>query len=145
MLNYTTSIAASRSIGEMQSLLGRAGASAVAVRYADSEPCGLSFALPTPVGERTFTLPVNVDGVWKILRDDPKVRRAGRTYTSIEHARRVSWRIAKDWLEAQLAIIDANMATLDQVMLPYLHVAGDRTMYEAFQANDERLAIEAAS
>lgn len=144
MLNYTTTIAVARSVAEMQALLGRAGAAAVAVRYEDKEPSALSFTLSTPVGDRAFTLPVNVAGVAKVLADDPKVRRAGRSYLTPEHAAKVAWRVAKDWLEAQLAIIDANMATLDQVMLPYLHVDGDRTLYEAFQSRD-LAAIEAGA
>lgn len=143
MLNYTTTIATSRSIAEMQAMLGAHGAIAVAIRYTDREPSGLSFTIDTPLGPRAFTLPVNVDGVWKVLREDPKVRKAGRRYTERDHAARVAWRVAKDWLAAQLAIIDANMASLDQVMLPYLHVEGERTLYDAFRAKD-LLELEAA-
>ena len=143
MLNYTTTIAAAKTIGEMQNLLGRAGASAVAVRYHDKEPAGLSFTLTTAIGERAYTMPVNVEGVAKVLRHDPKTRNRS-AYTSPEQATRVAWRVVKDWLEAQLAIIDANMASLDQVMLPYLHVDGDKTLYEAFR-DKELLAIEAGA
>jgi hypothetical protein len=143
LLNYTTTVAAARSISEMQTMLARHGAAAVATRYADGEPSGLSFTLETPLGQRAFTLPVNVNGVLSVLRADPKVRRAGSRYLTPEHAARVAWRVAKDWLEAQLAIIDANMATLDQVMLPYLHVEGERTLYEAY-VEREMLALEAA-
>jgi len=31
-------------------------------------------------------------------------------YRTREHAARVAWRICKDWIEAQLAIVDAEMA-----------------------------------
>jgi len=141
MLNYTTTIAPAKSIGEMQTMLARHGASAVATRYTKGEPSGLSFTLATPVGERAYTLPVNVDGVLAALRADPKVRRANSRYITPEHATRVAWRVAKDWLEAQLAIIEANMASLDQVMLPYLHVDGELTMYQAFLDQQTR-AIE---
>lgn len=140
MLNYTTTIAAAKTIGEVQSMLGRAGASAVAVRYEDKEPAGLSFTLITAIGERAYTMPVNVAGVAKILRSDPKTRTRS-AYITPEHAARVAWRVVKDWLEAQLAIIDANMVTLDQVMLPYVHVDGGKTLYDAFR-DRELLAIE---
>lgn len=148
-LNYTTTIAASKTAGECIQILANAGASAVAVTYEDKIPCGLSFSLVTPHGQRGFTLPVNVDGVQALLT---KAHRQGRvrsisraTAQSREHATRVAWRVVKDWLEAQLALIDAQMASLDQVMLPYLHVDGELTLYQAYRDREEVLAIEAAA
>lgn len=54
-------------------------------------------------------------------------------WSTPEQAARVAWRIAKDWLEAQAALIDAEMALLDEVMLPYM--LGDRgqTVYDIFR------------
>jgi hypothetical protein len=53
---------------------------------------------------------------------------------------RVAWRIAKDWLEAQLAILQSEMVSIDQVMLPYLHVDGDKTLYQAYAERENALA-----
>lgn len=50
--------------------------------------------------------------------------------------------MCKDWLEANLALIDAQMATLTEVMLPYLVVDADRTLWEAYRER-EQAAIEA--
>ena len=139
MLNYTTTVAAAKTVAQMQALLGKHGARAVVVRYESNEPSALSFTMETPTGERAFTLPVNVGGVLSVLRKTAPAR-----YRSPEHATRVAWRIAKDWLEAQLAIVEAHMATLDQVMLPYLHVDGETTMYQAFLER-QTFAIEASA
>lgn len=133
-LNYTTKVPVSRTLAEIQGRLAGHGASAVATRYASGEPVGVSFALDTPHGQRTFTLPVNIDGVHRVLCE----QLSGRSYTSREHAARVAWRVVKDWLEAQLAIIAAGMAQLDQVMLPYLHVDGELTMYDAYREREQR-------
>lgn len=46
-------------------------------------------------------------------------------------------RIAKDWLEAQLAILATEMVTFDQVMLPYMRALDGRTMWELYL--DEQL------
>jgi hypothetical protein len=62
-------------------------------------------------------------------------------YSTPEHAERVAWRIVKDWLEAQLAIIKTEMVTLDQVMLPYMRGDNGATIYEIYR--DQQLAIEA--
>jgi hypothetical protein len=39
----------------------------------------------------------------------------------------------KDWLAAQLALIEAQRATMDQIMLPYLRTDRGITVYEAFR------------
>lgn len=145
-LNYTTTVPADRTVGECQSILARSGAHAVQTTYANRRASGLGFTLDTPHGQRFFTLPVNVEAMQARLEQahaDGEFRRSkqGRAhFTSREHAERVAWRVTKDWLEANLALIDAEMATLDQVMLPYLRVPtldGDRTLYEAYRASEQ--------
>lgn len=144
-LNYTTSVAASRTIAEIQTMLVKHGADAVATTYHNQTPTGLSFKLGTPHGVRAFTLPVDIDAVHRLLLDQVRtgdITRDRRRAETPEHAARVAWRVLKDWLAAQLALIEAQMATLDQVMLPYLHVDGDLTLYEAFREREQR-ALEA--
>jgi hypothetical protein len=142
-LNYSTKIPAARSVSECQQLLAEAGAAAVAVMYEDRKPCGLSFRLETPHGMRDFSMPVSVAGVHKMLRTARDTAHIGRPMLeSEEHAVRVAWRVIRDWLEAQLAIIAAQMATLDEVMLPYLQVESGLTLYEAYRER-EGLALEA--
>lgn len=125
-LNYTTTIAVDKTTGEIQSMLGKAGAKAVAVMYEDGRTTGVTFTIDTPAGLRAFSLPVDVDAMQRLLT---KQRRSNkRVSDKREQAERVAWRVVKDWLAAQLALIDAQMATLDEVMLPYLVVGEDRTL-----------------
>lgn len=146
-LNYSTSIAAGKTVGEMQTLLAGHGASRIAVDYSDGAPCALSFMLVTPHGPRNFTLPVNVDAMHRLLVEQD---RAGKlksgskaVRSSREQAERVAWRVMKDWLAAQLALVETEMAGLDQVMLPYLHVDGERTLYAAYKERETVAALEA--
>lgn len=145
-VNYTTKIAATKTVGEMQSMLAEHGAHRIAVDYEDGRPSSLTFALNTPLGIKLFTLPVNVDAMHRLLKhkDDMGQLRSGSRAerTSREQAERVAWRIMKDWLAAQLALIDSSMVHIDQVMLPYLRVDDNRTLYEAFRDNELK-AIEA--
>lgn len=149
-LNYSTVISARQTVGECQGILAEAGAASVAVHYEDGEPIGLSFTLRTPHGRRDFTLPVNVDGarvvVGKMLRSNPPhVSRAqlGKL-ASRKHAADVAWRVIKDWLEAALALIAAGMATFDELMLPYLHVGEDKTLWQAYRERESALELEAS-
>ena len=144
-LNYTTAIPAKRTIGECQDMLAEAGAAAVAVLFADRQPSGLSFQLATAAGLQTFVLPVSIDGVHHLLctADYPasaKTRDLER-YVKREHAVRVGWRVVRDWLEAQLAFVAAEMVSLDEVMLPYLQVGNGQTLYRALQSS--QLALTA--
>jgi hypothetical protein len=150
LLNYTTKVPAVRTIGECQQLLANAGASAVAVMYEDRKPIGLSFRLATAAGMRDFTMPVNVAGVRKVLQriDQDKAWPATlrpnmiAKYLAPEHAANVAWRVVKDWLEAQVAIIAAEMTTLDEVMLPYLQLSGGQTLYQAYLESDGLRVLE---
>jgi hypothetical protein len=143
-LNYTTKIPVNRTSGECLALLAEAGADHVAVSYTDKQASGLAFVLETAHRTRSFRLPVNVDGVASLLRraDYPSSVKTAEIsrYVTREHAARVAWRVIKDWLEAQLAIVSAEMTSLDEIMLPYLQVEG-RTLFERYVEN-ERLAIE---
>lgn len=146
LLNYTTSIAAHKTAGEVVSLLARGGAETVASFYEAGEPSGVAFTIKTEYGLKDFRLPANVQGVAAAIH---KQQQAGKLpnsaqYKGIEHARKVAWRILKDWIEAQLAIVEAGMATVDEVMLPYLLNANDnQTVYQIYQENQRKLlAIE---
>lgn len=142
-LNFSTRIPAKRTAQECLSLLAEAGADAVAAQYMAKQPVGLSFRLTTPGGKRDFAMPINVDGVHKMLQRADLGSRSGPQWRSRDHALNVAWRVVKDWLEAQLAIIAAEVVTLDEVMLPYLQVGDGRTLYQEFAASGLAGALEA--
>lgn len=137
-LNYTTTIPVERTLSEVQAMLGRSGAAAVATTYEDGAPSGVQFILRLSGAEHAYTLPVDVDAMHRALLAAEKRgdfrgnRKAAGAFSSPEHARRVAWRVVKDWLEAQLALIAAGQARVEQVMLPYLRVDADRTLYDAW-------------
>ena len=141
LLNYTTSVPANRSLAEIQQALVKGGARSVMVDYDDAgQPSALVFALRTPLGNASFRLPANVAAVEKLLAGTgARSHRAGAKVSDAEHARRVAWRVIKDWVEAQLALVETHMASLDQVMFPYLQVESGATLYEAYR--DRQLAL----
>lgn len=135
LLNYTTSLPASRTMGQIQGLLVEAGARQIMTAYDVGRATGIAFHIATAHGPREYLLPVNSDRVYAVLcrqKVSPK-------FQTPEHAERVAWRIVKDWLEAQLAIIHTEMVSLDQVMLPYMSTGGGRTVYDLYLA--QQLAL----
>lgn len=141
LLNYTTTIPAAKTISEMQGMLAKAGADSIAVHYTGGSASGLTFSLRTKYGPQLFTLPVDVPAVQKVLAKQKPASMARAKFYSPEHAERVAWRISKTWLESQLALVSVQMATMDQVMLPYLHVRPNLTMYAAYQEQQDVLAL----
>lgn len=85
----------------------------------------------TAHGPLPFRLPARIEGVHKSLSNDRRVDRA--KYRTREHAIRVAWRICKDWVEAQLAIVDAEMAEMVEVFLPYAQTDSGETLFEHSQ------------
>lgn len=136
ILNYTTSIAVEKSMAEIISILTRRGVTRISTVFdSDGAPAGIAFVMKTDYGIREFELPVKVAGVLQAMEKDPKIP---RSQCNSQQAARVAWRIAKDWLEAQAALIDAELASLDQVMLPYMVNGEGRTVYAVMRESAMR-------
>lgn len=127
ILNYTTKIDANKTVGEIQGILAKAGAKSVSVDFEDAQPIAITFAIALNGEFINYRLPSNAEGVYKALCRDSKVTRAQRT---MAQARRVAWRIVKDWVEAQLAVIEAGLATLPEVFLPYAIAPSGQTFFQ---------------
>jgi hypothetical protein len=48
---------------------------------------------------------------------------------------RVAWRVIKDWMEAQLALVEIRMVTIPQVFLPWAIMRDGRTLAEHVETN----------
>lgn len=131
ILNYTTSVEAAKTVGEIQAILGKHGARSITTDYDDNgNVSGVGFVLLIEGMPLSIRLPCNVDGV---LRSMSKAKGVpGRLCTRLQ-ARRVAWRILKDWLEAQLALYQAGQAEMAEVFMPYAISNDGRSVYELFR------------
>ena len=124
-----------KTLSQVQAILVQAGAEDVSIKYTAGAPSSVAFSILTAHGLRWYTLPANSEAVYATLVQQKLAPR----FVTPEHAKRVAWRIIKDWLEAQLAIIEAKMVALDQVFLPYQETADGRTVYELYRENQAAL------
>ena len=129
ILNYTTSIATEKTASEIQKKLAIAGAQAVLSEYDEN---GIMCAMSFRINGLFFRLPINIDGVYEVLVKDRKVVKRLKTY---EQASKVAWRIIKDWIEAQVAIVQAGQADIEQAFLPYAQNQDGKTLYETIKEN----------
>lgn len=127
--NYSTEVPAERSIAEIEKLLSSFGAEAIIKEYTSD---GRIYKLSFKINNKVFKLPANIKGVKEILysgrrgyygRDSMK-KRDDRAY-------RVTWRIIKDWIHAQLSLILSGQAEPMQVFFPYMY-DGEKTLYQAW-------------
>jgi len=139
--NYSTEISVAKTTGEIIGHLSRRGVRSISTLYDDEgNPEGIGFEMQTDYGRRFFELPVRTDGVFQAMKSNTTVPAKYRTR---EQAERTAWRIAQDWLEAQSALIDAGLATLDEVMFPYMVGGKDnQSMYQLFRHNQLELTAE---
>lgn len=99
----------------------------------DGHISALTFAIDTPTGVRAIRLPANVDAVYDVLlRQKIKCDR--------EQAERVAWRIVKDWVEAQMAILESEMVQMEEIFLPYVVDRNGQTLFEAYRNNQLMLS-----
>lgn len=73
-------------------------------------------------------MPVNYDAVYEVLTEEGRIFK-GDAERRKEQARRVAWRILKDWIEAQIALLESGMVEMEEIFLPYMLAgADDRTV-----------------
>lgn len=122
--NYTTKINAVQTVGEIQALLATHGARKVMMDYDDNGnvEC-VTFGLFVNGSLAGFKIDAKPDGVIRVMKKD------GIKCDPVQ-AQRIAWRNIKDWIAAQLALVETEQATMDQVFLPYLTGKGEKTLYE---------------
>ena len=126
LLNYTTKVDVYTTIGAIQGCLVKHGARKIMQDYdEDGKPQALCFAIETKFGVRGVKLPANVEAVHKVL-EKQKIK------CEREQAERVAWRILKDWVEAQMAILESEMVEMDEIFLPYMIASEGKTTYELY-------------
>ncbi len=143
LLNYTTRTGVERSVQQIQVALVKAGASSMQQDFDERGnivAVAFQVLLPHPNNNGqyvpiSYRLPADVSAVLQVLKN----QRVDGRYKTEDHARRVAWRIIKDWVEAQMAIVETKMVTLPQVMLPYATDETGTTLWQKVAANPRLL------
>jgi len=153
ILNYTTKIKEEVTIAEIEKMLAQSGASKILKDYDDDGFVEtISFIIDKGEKQIPFKLPMNVDAVLQTLKNQSgeyrrtkrrdggygqQVRVIPENLINMEQARRVGWRIIRDWLEAQLALFFLQMVKIEEIFLPYMY--NDKTGQTMFQMLEERI------
>lgn len=135
LLNYTTEIEAAKTLGEITGLLVASKAQAIMTEFDGAgNPTAVSFRIMGKFGVMNFRLPCNFMAAGKILNKQAQTGKIPRRYINdVVQARRVAWRIMRQWLEAQLALVELEMVPIEQIFLSYMQTDDGRTVYERLE------------
>lgn len=138
LLNYTSNVDVDKTAAEISKCLSSHGAQAVMTEYdsVDQTIKSISFKLNVNGTPITFRLPCDWKPVYELLHKNKKPYRSLDSRLERQksewqlQAVRTAWRIVKDWVEAQMALIETTMVKPEQVFLPYAVMKGGHTLSE---------------
>jgi len=137
ILNYTTKIDSYKTISEIQQLLSKHGATKIIVDNDENRlPSAITFCIDWNDRMQAFALPCNFKGVLKAMQRQKSVP---RSMCNEEQALRTGWRIIKVWIEAQMAFIESDLASMAEIFLPYAVIKTGETLYQSISNNDQLL------
>lgn len=151
--SFSTNINPDRTIMEIEKILSRFGAKAILKDYEGSSVKAISFYLEHEDQRIPFKLPMNIDKARGIVERvvDERTRSGARRLPlkfkeepyRTEKARAVGWRIIRDWIHAQLSLLEMEFASPVEILLPYAYnpIKG-KTLYELFSDNDKFLEFK---
>ena len=133
--NYTTQIPVEKTVGEIEAILAKGGADRILKEYfGDGSIKAISFV--TMVNERpiAFQVPIELNAWIALINlavDEGKLQKRFRDDSS--QARRVGWRVIKDWIDAQLALVQTKTVKIEQVFLPYAITRSGKTLFQELE------------
>lgn len=113
----TTDVPDFKTVGEIQDVLARHGATSVQIEYDRGRPQGVSFKFTINNVPIPFKLPCRWDAIQKIFEKNNV--RVNKKDTMENKARRVAWRQVLAWVKAQFALVECGMVDRVEVFLPY--------------------------
>ena len=133
ILNYTTTVDSFKTVSEIEYVLMKHKAKSIMKNYEGESITGLSFLIDTGMQQIPVKLPVKIDECLKVLKQEKRENPRKQIKDTREQAERVAWRILKDWIEAQMALLDIEMVRFEEIFLPYIETNTGRTIYERLE------------
>ena len=91
----------------------------------DGKVTAVTFALQLGDSLQGFRLEARPHGVLAAMAKD-------RQRCDETQAENIAWRNVKDWIAAQVALVETEQATMDELFLPMMTGQKGETLYQAF-------------
>lgn len=130
-----------KSFEKIQQVLSAHGANKIMFDYEGGVATKISFCIDIGGKPISFVLPALIENVTQIMYGGKD--RYGRTkeITKLqrEQAFKTGWANIRDWVDAQMALIDTQQVQLFQVFLPYAVTSTGATLFEKVIENPQFL------
>lgn len=94
----------------------------------DGKITGLGFGIEINGQVFMVKMPARVENVAALLKKQ-------RVYRSEDQAYQTAWANIRDWIDAQLALVETQMVKIEEVFLPYFVSAGGKTLFEHMESD----------
>lgn len=141
ILNYTTTVDSYKTVAEIEYILMKHNAKTVLKNYENESIVGLSFLIDTGSQQIPVKMPVKIDECLLVLQNEKKKNPKKQIKATRDQAERVAWRILKDWLEAQMALLDIEMVRFEEIFLPYIETSNGQTVFEIIKEKQFLLEV----
>lgn len=125
--NYTTKVPVNRTIQEIQEMLQKGGATGIFMEYekGTGRIDALTFRMDFNGQPAGFKLPIKWKQAQKVLQNE-----GNNKAWDDDYCYRVAWRIVRNWLEQQMALIEIQMVDMQEIFLPYAVQKSGKTLYQ---------------
>src|ERR671917_2923375 len=137
--NYTSDKPIDRIFAELQQTLGTHGAKQISYDYGDDGKIqGVRFVIKVNDRFIPIKLPARVEKAQAVLKKQWEEgiishKRGKENTYGYDQAYRVAWRNILDWVQAQMALLEIDMAKMEEVFLPYMQDRQGVTFYECME------------
>lgn len=126
---------------KIQYILSVNGANKIMFDYKEGKVIAITFSLDIDGNQMGFILPALVENVTEILYGGLNGWGKPKQITPLnrEQAYKTAWANIRDWIDAQLALVQTRQAKIQHIFLPYLIMKGGRTLAETIESNPSLL------
>jgi len=132
--NYTSGVAADRSVSKIEAILADIGASNINKNYENRRLVGITFVMQVNDKSLLFRLPAKADAVVIALKKTYKRLSPAIIRGIEEQSEKTAWKICCDWVEIQATLIKLEQAEFIEVFLPYVYnIEKQQTFFETIK------------
>lgn len=137
----STKIDVDSTVADIQRVLSRYRCQAIMTKFDRAgEIEAVMFQLEVEGRAIPFQLPARWEPIFEYLNKHRSPRtQEDKANQDKEQAKRVAWRQILRWIEAQLALVQTHMVSMQEVFMPYILLKEGETMYQALARREFRL------
>lgn len=117
---------------DIQRILVAHGAKSLTFDYDQGRAVGVTFTIVVRNERLSFHMPARVQNVERLLSKQQHWRQP-LTEIHKQQAYRTAWANIRDWLAAQMALVETEMVQMEEIFLPYLLTPTGESLFFAMQ------------